>query len=80
VQEVAVYPVPDPLWGESVQAAVVLRPGADVTAGDLIELCRERLASFKKPRRIVFVDSIPRTTADKVDKRTLREQAARTAR
>ena len=79
VQEVAVYAAPDPLWGESVQAAVVLRPGANVTADELIELCRERLASFKKPRRIVFVGSIPRTSADKVDKRTLRERASATA-
>jgi len=79
VQEVAVYAAPDPLWGESVQAAVVLRPGAHVTADELIELCRERLASFKKPRRIVFVGSIPRTSADKVDKRTLRERASATA-
>jgi acyl-CoA synthetase (AMP-forming)/AMP-acid ligase II len=79
VQEVAVYAAPDPLWGESVQAAVVVRPGADVAAGELIELCRERLASFKKPRRIVFVDSIPRTGADKVDKRALRNRAATAA-
>jgi len=79
VQEVAVYAAPDPLWGESVQAAVVLRPGAHVTADELIELCRKRLASFKKPRRIVFVGSIPRTSADKVDKRTLRERASATA-
>jgi len=79
VQEVAVYAAPDPLWGESVQAAVVLRAGADVAADELIELCRGRLASFKKPKRIVFVDSIPRTSADKVDKRTLRERAAAAA-
>ena len=62
VYEVAVYAAPDPLWGESVEAAVVLRPGAQVAAGELIELCRERLASFKKPKRIVFVGSIPRTS------------------
>jgi acyl-CoA synthetase (AMP-forming)/AMP-acid ligase II len=76
VQEVAVYAASDPLWGESVEAAVVLRPGVQVTADELIELCRGRLASFKKPRRVVFVASIPRTSAGKPDKRALRARAA----
>jgi acyl-CoA synthetase (AMP-forming)/AMP-acid ligase II len=80
VHEVAVYAAPDPLWGESVEAAVVLRPGQEVAAVELIELCRERLASFKKPKRIVFLGSIPRTSAGKVDKRALRERAAAAAR
>jgi long-chain acyl-CoA synthetase len=80
VQEVAVYAAPDPLWGESVEAAVVLRPGAEVAAGELIELCRARLASFKKPKRIVFVGAIPRTSAGKVDKRALRQRTAAAAR
>jgi acyl-CoA synthetase (AMP-forming)/AMP-acid ligase II len=79
VQEVAVYATSDPLWGESVEAAVVLRSGAQVTAGELIELCRGRLASFKKPRRIVFVGSIPRTGAGKVDKRALGARAGAAA-
>jgi acyl-CoA synthetase (AMP-forming)/AMP-acid ligase II len=79
VQEVAVYAAPDPLWGESVEAAVVLRPGGQVTADELIELCRGRLASFKKPRRIVFVGSIPRTSVGKPDKRALRAQASTVA-
>jgi fatty-acyl-CoA synthase len=76
VREVAVYAAPDPVWGESVEAAVVVRSGAQVTAGELIELCRGRLASFKKPRRIVFVAAIPRTSVGKVDKRALRALAA----
>jgi acyl-CoA synthetase (AMP-forming)/AMP-acid ligase II len=76
VREVAVYAAPDPVWGESVEAAVVVRSGAQVTADELIELCRGRLASFKKPRRIVFVGTIPRTSVGKVDKRALRTRAA----
>ncbi|MCU1656097.1 MAG: AMP-dependent synthetase and ligase [Pseudonocardiales bacterium] len=76
VREVAVYATPDPLWGESVQAAVVVHHGSTVTAEELIALCRERLASFKKPQRILFVDSIPRTGVGKIDKRALREAAA----
>jgi acyl-CoA synthetase (AMP-forming)/AMP-acid ligase II len=79
VQEVAVYAAPDPLWGESVEAAVVLRPGGQVTADELIELCRGRLASFKKPRRIVFAGSIPRTSVGKPDKGALRAQASTVA-
>jgi acyl-CoA synthetase (AMP-forming)/AMP-acid ligase II len=75
VQEVAVYAAPDPMWGESVEAAVVLRPGANVTADELIELCRGRLASFKKPRRVVFLDKIPRTGVGKIDKLALRQRA-----
>jgi long-chain acyl-CoA synthetase len=58
-----------------VEAAVVLRSGAKVTAGELLELCRSRLASFKKPRRIVFTGSIPLTSAGKADKRALRARA-----
>jgi malonyl-CoA/methylmalonyl-CoA synthetase len=75
VQEVAVYAVPDPLWGESVEAAVVLRDGAIASGQQLIDYCRERLASFKKPRRIIFLDALPRTGVDKIDKRALRERA-----
>lgn len=78
VLEVAVYAALDPLWGESVEAAVVLHPGTRVTADELIGLCRSRLASFKKPRRIIFVGSIPRTSVGKVDKRALRARAAAT--
>ncbi len=76
VREVAVYAAPDPVWGESVEAAVVVRSGTQVTAGELIELCRGRLASFKKPKRIVFVAAIPRTSVGMVDKRALRARAA----
>jgi len=75
VQEVAVYAASDSLWGEAVEAAVVLRPGWHATADELVELCRSHLASFKKPRRIVFVSSIPRTSVGKVDKRVLRARA-----
>jgi acyl-CoA synthetase (AMP-forming)/AMP-acid ligase II len=78
VQEVAVYAAPDALWGEAVEAVVVLREGEKVTAEGLVELCRSQLASFKKPRRIVFVASIPHTSVGKVDRRALRARAAET--
>jgi acyl-CoA synthetase (AMP-forming)/AMP-acid ligase II len=60
VDEAAVVGVPDEEWGERVAAVVVLREGASVSADDLIEYARQRLASFKKPERIVFADSVPR--------------------
>jgi acyl-CoA synthetase (AMP-forming)/AMP-acid ligase II len=71
VREVAVYGVPDRMWGEAVHAAVVLEPGAQVAADELIALCRAELASFKKPREIVFLEALPLTPAGKVDKAAL---------
>jgi acyl-CoA synthetase (AMP-forming)/AMP-acid ligase II len=76
VLDVAVYAAPDPLWGEAVHAAVVVRAGAAVSADELIALCRDRLASFKKPQRVEFVDELPRTGIGKIDKRALRERSA----
>jgi acyl-CoA synthetase (AMP-forming)/AMP-acid ligase II len=60
VDEAAVVGVPDEVWGERVAAMVVPRAGQAVSADDLIEYARQRLASFKKPEEIVFADSLPR--------------------
>ncbi|HUD73028.1 MAG TPA: AMP-binding protein [Dongiaceae bacterium] len=73
VREAAVYGAPDDAWGESVRAAVVLAPGARATAGELIALCRTRIAAFKCPRAIDLLDALPRTGSGKIDKRALRE-------
>lgn len=72
VREVAVFGVPDPLYGESVCAAVVLWPGSTASAADLEEHCRARLASYKRPRRVEFLEALPRNASDKVQKRILR--------
>jgi acyl-CoA synthetase (AMP-forming)/AMP-acid ligase II len=72
VDEVAVVGIPDVEWGEVVAAAVVLRPGMDVSASDLIAFCRQRLASFKTPERVVFVSELPRNSLGKVLRRELR--------
>jgi fatty-acyl-CoA synthase len=76
VVEVAVVGVPDEHWGESVVAYVVKAAGSRVDASQVIEHCRRNLASYKKPRRVIFVDSLPRTTVNKVSKDTLRAQFA----
>lgn len=74
VYEVAVIGVPDPLWGESIKAVVALHPGQTATAEELIALCQEHLASYKKPRSIDFVPQLPKNAYGKILKRELREQ------
>jgi acyl-CoA synthetase (AMP-forming)/AMP-acid ligase II len=72
VAEVAVIAVPDKQWGESVKACVQLRPGSAATADALIEHTRTLIASYKKPKSIDFVESLPRLFNGKIDKKALR--------
>lgn len=76
VLEVAVIGVPDPVWGESVQAVVALKEGAQATAEDIIQFCEGRLASYKKPKSVRFVDELPRNPSGKILKVELRSQYA----
>jgi long-chain acyl-CoA synthetase len=72
VEEVAVFGVPDPRWGESVYAVVFGRK--QVTAGELVAHCRERIAGFKVPRCIEWrTEPLPKSAAGKILKRELRE-------
>jgi long-chain acyl-CoA synthetase len=69
--------VPDPRSGQAVRIYVVLRPGATLSAEELIEFCRERLTPYKVPRQVRFRDSLPKSQIGKVLRRELeREQAA----
>lgn len=75
VREVAVFGVPDPLYGQSVRAAVALWPNKEVDEKALIEYTRARIAAYKCPRRVDFHDNLPRNAADKIQKNILRQQA-----
>ncbi len=72
VSEVAVVGLPDDKWIEAVTAFVVVRPGHQLEEAALQALVREHLAPYKRPKRFVFVDHLPRNTAGKLLKRELR--------
>jgi acyl-CoA synthetase (AMP-forming)/AMP-acid ligase II len=80
VHEAAVIGIPDPRWGEAVMAVIVKRPGKDLTKTEIIDFCRDRLAGYKKPRYVAFVDSLPRTPSQKVQKFVLRESFKHTGK
>lgn len=72
VSEVAVIGLPDALWIEAVTAIVVLRQGHECSTEDLMAYCEENLSGFKRPKRIHFVESLPRNASGKILKRELR--------
>jgi len=74
VEDVAVIGVYDEEWGEVPRAICVLKDGADCTEEEIIEYCHSRLASFKRPRSVIFVEELPRNPMGKVLKRVLREK------
>ena len=73
VAETAVIGVPDEKWGETIKALVVLRPGTQASAADLIAFCRSRMAHYKCPSSVEFRDALVRTATGKLQKFKLRE-------
>jgi fatty-acyl-CoA synthase len=78
IEDTAIIGVPDSIWGESVRAVIVLKKGETMTEEEVIEYCKSHLASYKKPKSVEFVESLPRNPSGKVLKTILRERYLRT--
>ena len=78
VQDVAVIGVPHEKWGEAVHAVIVTHPGARLSADEIVQWCRERMAGYKRPQSVDFVDdsAMPRTATGKILHRVLRDRHA----
>jgi acyl-CoA synthetase (AMP-forming)/AMP-acid ligase II len=74
ILEAAVIGLPDPKWGENVTAIIVLKAGMTMTEGDVVEVCRKKLAGYKKPKHVYFVDSLLKNATGKIVKNQIRDR------
>lgn len=74
VEQAAVTGIADAIWGEAVTAFIVKKPGAEVSEGDLRSFCRQKIAGYKVPKKVHFIDSLPLTASGKVLKSALKKQ------
>jgi acyl-CoA synthetase (AMP-forming)/AMP-acid ligase II len=75
VDSVVVFGIPDEKWGETVKAAVILKPDAKATGQEIIAFCRQHIAGYKKPTSVYFVKEFPRNTFGKILKNDLARMA-----
>jgi acyl-CoA synthetase (AMP-forming)/AMP-acid ligase II len=80
ILECAVIGAFDEEWGESVKAVVAIKPGEEMTAEEVVDHCKQHLASYKKPKSVDFIDALPRNPAGKVLKTSLREKYGKSVR
>ncbi|MBI2934055.1 MAG: long-chain-fatty-acid--CoA ligase [Chloroflexi bacterium] len=74
IEEVAVIGIPDVEWGQQVAAVCVIKNGHNATAEEIMEFCKSKIASFKRPAHVVFTDALPRNQMGKILKKQLREK------
>ena len=73
VMDIAVIGIPDDRWGEAVMAVVALRPGTQASEQDIVSWSRERLATYKCPKTVYFIEELPRNPTGKILKPELRK-------
>lgn len=79
VADICVIGVPDEDWGEAVRAVIVLKKGAEVTEAEIIEWCKGQMASFKKPKSIVFAQSLPLSPVGKIQRAQVKKSYGKTS-
>ncbi len=74
VADASLIGVPDPDWGQNPRACIVVKAGETCTEKEILDFCKEKLAGFKRPTSVVFIDELPRTSTGKVQRKVLREK------